>query len=856
MIISWEEFMKNEMRYKIGISQSDNNERYIESIYEILSPVTTSLLNTLVNSKDKNIIILFPDKIFKPIPLIAGTLCNMNHENTLIFTKDYRPGFKNLKINHYKNYCLLNYKNKWGDSNYLFRDYPIFYSEHNKITAEPYVPLAKRGTSNTIKKTFNSQLKDKTIPKIIIQNNSKELSKIIKGNEENNTLLKHVLKSKGVVLNYKNIILEHFDHYLKSKESCDNFIKWAKLNPKCKLVMHFSKESRFMDYIKEKLNCLVIPYNLAVLANSNLRRESLKYFESIDKSEYNMIKKYNLDEKHLHVLKDNISICEEYIDSGNMDNYFKNILYTIKNDINQEDLAKKNYFYAMNHFLYSISNLSINPASFKIYLKTLRDEHLTFNQFSNRYLSNIDTETIDNQQHIEHILFMLSNMYNQLSRRKRYNQEESYSKIGKDYKILEIAANKEKYFKKDKKLIIATLFKTEPSILEKDIKKAGIEDVEVYYINNLGKNNFIKDKSKYNLLIPGIVKKQFFRELNENYEEILFLAYKGTHARLVEEQIDKFLNKSIEEEIKFMKYFEEVYSFLKLSKEKGFMGNYKRRVRKYRRELKEQNIEEVPKEAKPVIITTNSFLDEWEMNDVNRKVNYSPQSTNKYYKQLNEKTIKIHLKNIKNNEILEKELPITRSYFSFLDVNGMDEGEEKFPINFNVGEHIVLIGGDERKSMLDIIDELNQDHIDTNLIEYWKIQLINFITENKLKYRQFYNLYSNKGGARHYQTVLKWAKGEVIGPMKAEDLSLIGKTINDEFITNNSESMIKEINKIRTHHKHFGRKLKKIIGEIMSYGGINAAKLSEEEYELYKYIDNGIYEVIWIDESNPYLTQQ
>ena len=68
--------------------------------------------------------------------------------------------------------------------------------------------------------------------------------------------------------------------------------------------------------------------------------------------------------------------------------------------------------------------------------------------------------------------------------------------------------------------------------------------------------------------------------------------------------------------------------------------------------------------------------------------------------------------------------------------------------------------------------------------------------------------------------------------------------------------MIKEINKIRTHHKHFGRKLKKIIGEIMSYGGINAAKLSEEEYELYKYIDNGIYEVIWIDESNPYLTQQ
>lgn len=855
MIISWEDFMKNEMRYKIGISQSDNNERYIESIYEILSPVTISLLNTIVNSKDKNIIILFPDKILKPIPLIAGTLCNMNHKHTLIFTKDYRPGFKNLKINHYKNYCLLNFKNKWGDSNYLFRDYPIYYSENNKIIAEPYVPLAKRGTNKTIKQTFNSQIKDRTIPKIFIQNNSKELSKIIKGTEEKSSLLNHVLKNKKSRITYKNIIFEHFDSNIKSKESCDNFIKWAKTNPVGKFVLHFSKESKYMDYIKEQLDCLVIPYNLAVLANSNLRRESLKYFDSIDKSEYHMIKKYNLDEKHLHVLKDNISICKEHVDSGNIDNYFKNIVYIIKNDIKHDDLAKKNFFYAMTHFLYSLSNLSINPASFKIYLKTFRDLHLTFNEFSNMYLSNIDNETEINQQNIEHILLMLSNMYNQLSRRKRYNQEESYSKIGKDYKILEIAANKKKYFKKDKKLIISTLFKTEPRILNADIEKAGINDVEAIYINNLGKNNFIKDKSEYNLLIPGILKKQFLPELNENYEEILFLAYEGNHANLVEEQIDKFTNKSIEEEIKFMKYFEEVYTFLKLSKEKGFMGNYKRRVRKYRRQLKEQTINEGPEEVAPITITTNSFLDEWEMSDVNRKVNYSSQGSHSYYKQHDEKTIKIQLKNIKNGEITEKKLPITRSYFSFSDFGGMDEGEEKFPINFNPGEHIVIIGGDEKKSMLDVIDDLNQNHIDTNLIEYWKVQLINYITENKLKYRQFYNLYSNKGGTRHYQTVLKWAKGEVIGPMKAEDLSLIGKTINDDYLVENNERMMSEISKIRTHHKHFGRKLKKIIGEIMSYGGIEFANLTEDEYELYKYIDNGIYEIIWIDENSPYLTQ-
>ena len=855
MIISWEDSMKNDMRHKIGVSPSEKNARSIESIYGLLSPLTISLLNTIVNSKDKNVIILFPDKILRPIPLIASTLCSMNNKSTLVFTKDYRVGFKNLKINHYKNYCLLNSKNKWGDKDYLFRDYPIYYSDKNKVTAEPYMPNAQRGQSSKVKNTFNSQITNTGIPKIFIQNTSKELGKIFKGEET--ILSKHVILHKKHELHFTNILFEHFDKHTRSKEACDNFIKWAKTNPNSKLVMHFSQESRFIDYIKENLDCIVIPYNLAVLANSNLRRMSLKYFDNINHSEYEIIKRYNLDEKHLHVIKDNISLCEEYVESGNIDKYFKSIVFTLNNNINIESLAKKNYFYAMKHFIYSISNLAISPSSFKVYVKSFRDLHFTFTEFSNSYLSNLDNETPENQQYIEYILSMLSNMYNQLSRRKRYLQPQSYSKIGKDYKILEIAANKEKYFKKDKKLIIATLFSTEPRILNNDLEKAGINDVKAIYINNLGKNNFIKDKSEYNLLIPGIVKRRYFPELNENYEEILFLAYEGTHANLVREQIDSFLNRSIEEEMVYMNYFEEIYSLFKLSKEKGFMGNYKRRVRKYRRELKENTIDEpISNEITPMRITSNSFLDDWEMSEANRKINYSQQNTGGYYKKQDEKTIKLRLRNIKTNEINEKELPITRSYFSFIDIDGMDEGEEKFPINFSVGEHIVLIGGDERKSMLDIIDDLNQNKVDTKLIEYWKVHLINYITENKLKYREFYNLYSTEGGTRHYQTVLKWAKGEVIGPMKAEDLVLIGKTINDEYIVENSEKMIREISKIRTHHKHFGRKLKKIIYEIMSYGGVNSLNLSEDEYEIYKYIDNGIYEIIWIDESSPYLTQQ
>lgn len=854
MMLSWEDSMKNDMRDTIGVSPSEKDGRGIESIYGLLSPLTISLLNTIVNSGDKNIIILFPDKTLRPIPLIATTLCSLNNKNTLVFTKDYRVGFKNLKNNHYKNYCLLNSKNRWGN-NYLFHNYPIYYSEKNKIIAEPYTPNAQRGQNKNMKKIFNNRLNDKNFPKIFIQNTSRELGKIFKAEET--SLSNHILLHKKAKIKYTNIIFEHFDKHTRSKDACDNFIKWAKTNPNSKLVMHFSQESRFIKYIKENLDCIVIPYNLAILANSELREASLEYFNNISHSDYQIMKRYNLDEKHLHVIKDNISLCEEFIESGNIDKYFKNIIFTINNNIDVEHLAKKNYFYTMKNFIYSISNLAINPSFFKVHIKSFRDLHVTFVEFLNIYLSNLDNETSKNKQYIEYILSMLSNMYNLLSKRKIYLQPRSYSKVGKDYKILDIAANKEKYFKKDRKLIIATLFSTEPRILNEDIKKAGIEDVEAIYINNLGKNNSIKDKSEYNLLIPGIVKRRYFPELNENYEEILFLAYDGTHADLVRKQIDSFLNKSIEEEMKYMSYFEEIYSLFKLSKDVGFMGNYKKRVRKYKMELKDNNIDEqVCTVNIPNKTTIESYLDDWELSETNMKINYSQQNSGKYYKNHNEKTIKIRLRNIKTNEISEKELPISKSYFSFYNIGTMEEGEEKFPINFSVGEHIVLIGGDERKSMLDIIDDLNQNKIDTELIEHWKIQLIEYITENKLKYTEFYNLYSNKGGTRHYQTVLKWAKGEVIGPMQAEDLALIGKTIGDEYIIENSEGMINEINKIRNYHKRFGRKLKKIIYDIMSFDDVNSLSFSEDEYEIYKYIDNGIYKIIWIDESNPYLTQQ
>ena len=204
---TWQEVMESNIKNKIGIFQSGVNNIAIESIYGKISPITNKILDILVNTEDKHVIILFPDTLFRPIPLIAYTLSKMNRENTLIFTQDYRSGFKNLKVNHYKNYCLLNSKMRYS-TDYIFNDFPIYYYEKNKILPDPYAPNAKKPQRNKFKENFKKALENDN-PKIFIQNNSKELLNTLKGEET--TLLSHSIKYKREKIPYSNLIFKKFD---------------------------------------------------------------------------------------------------------------------------------------------------------------------------------------------------------------------------------------------------------------------------------------------------------------------------------------------------------------------------------------------------------------------------------------------------------------------------------------------------------------------------------------------------------------------------------------------------------------------------------------------------------------------
>ncbi len=191
-------------------------------------------------------------------------------------------------------------------------------------------------------------------------------------------------------------------------------------------------------------------------------------------------------------------------------------------------------------------------------------------------------------------------------------------------------------------------------------------------------------------------------------------------------------------------------------------------------------------------------------------------------------------------------MPVNKSYLTFNNIYHIDEARELKTSELSTGDYIIIIDDDEKKSLLNLVMDLSdfESEIDMNLIEYWKLEFLNFIELNNLKYKEIYNIYCNKGGEKTYQTVLKWCKGETMGPQSSHDLYIIGCILDNDLIINNYESIFYQISFIRTYHRVIGRKLKKMIKSILTDEYLDVSSLNDNEYLIYENIQNGIYKII------------
>ena len=864
----WRELFDYSIVAKSNI-KGDFRESYLVNLQDldedVLSPVTNLMLNALIKiyDSDENLIINFPKKILKPIPLMAYIFSEMKSKSVLIFTAGNISNKNDLIRVHNDNFYLLSFINKWGRGGNLYENCSMGYLKNkSELCYKFFLPHANTTYKNELNENIKKILGDKNKPKIVLMGSSSltSITNVINHISVENDELYDVNINR-IDLDIGCIIFENADKYFSSKHNAEFFVKWINENigPEIKIIFHFSNHDlQYLNYIKELTKAKVISFNGGVIKNNDILIESsLNYFKNI--SNLDIVKRYNLDDQNDYYSESKI-ILDDKLDKGNLD-YFTYSAKKLMNFINEDEIGVNSLYYNAQKLFLDLNNLTINPSFLKFQVRYRNEfSYVTVPQFIKLFKNSIQYESSNNQIYLDRYISFLSQFYYEISKRKRFNELKSYKHIGKDYRLLEIIENKERYFRNNNNLIIGTFYNTEPGILNRQLKD--YTGVEVKYMGNL--INEYYNSTNLNLLLPGFVPPKFLSELYKDYSKIYILNYDGFNRKNIINQINSIEKPSITDESKVMGYFLELYDYLGMDKDNAFVNNYKKRLEN--EILKKPVIEEKPKCKRPFDVEEdienigeetedyNNYLDI--IKDIERKINnnqFTPlissgESNQKQYGNL--KTVDLELMVQNSNEQVKKTVPAKNKYLHFKNYGALEEALEIKAENLSKGDYIIILDN-EKISFIELFIEIFklEESIDKNLTEYWKDKISIFVEDNNLSYDEFYELYKKEGGKMGIQTVKNWLKGKNISPRDYKnELLYLSKVMDDDFLLNNIDIMGEEFRKIRAIHISMGRNLKSIMkGIIVDDFALNYDSLSLEEQTMHNIIKNSVYQVININ---------
>ena len=838
-----------------------------------LSPVTNFLLNiwTSAIEKNKNVILTFPNTILKPIPLLGFIYSYMTNKSTLIFTSGNINNKNDPIYHHNRNYYSL-YRSMAGNK-FFYEDVFMGYNgSNNSLKSKIYWPGATNRYKQENKARLESKLTSEECPKIIL-NGSDNLTKIQKS--INGIYIDDNKIEEGPNdlsnLDVGCIIFENADKYINSEFKAKNFVEWLNENvdKNVMILLHFSNSNlNFIPLLKDATNSLVIPFDRTILKNNKkLYEYSLKYFDKINIRD---LEKFNLDEKYNYTHELNIKLFENSLNKGNLDKYW-NICNNILHNINIDKIKNKSLFYRGINLLWSLNNLTINPSFLKFKMKV--DNiwlYRSVPEFISIYKSSLSSEDPSNYSLMWFIDY-LNNFYLELSQCKRYYEENSYDRIGKDYQLLGILNNKEKYFDDDKLLLVGTYFETEVNVLKRQI--SDLEGIDVVYMGKLTRTKY--DFKNCNLILPGLIPLKFFPLLLLPFNQVSILSYEGGNKLRIQNQIALVNDLSIESEKFAMDFFEEVYTFTGENKDDFFI-DFNTRYEEYLKskelsdefsadnEKNDEDIdqlifeEEVLEENLSVRDKITSFKE-----FIQIKTNYDEayneniiidEEENKsnsvnisgYY--TSDEIITVRLLNVNSNEIVIKNLPKNRKFLKFSSYDKLKDSLEVKPELFKKGEYVIIL--DNNKNFLEtFIDIFGFDeNIDRELAYSWKDRCLEFVNKklpkssNAKKAKYLHELYQDNGGTVGFQAVSRWLFGNAIAPQDEYDIKKLGKAVDDVFLKEQYKLINIEAKKIRSLNMAMGHKLKSIIrGIIVEEENIDFQNLSFEERLMYKEIKDSIY---------------
>ena len=846
--------------YSIIVKSNNKNDhresclvKYGDSSVSALSPVTNLMLNSLVKIFDskENLIINFPKKVLKPIPLIAYIYAVMKSKSVLVFTAGNINNKNDLIRVHNDNYYLLTTKNKWGTCYNIYENFALGYLKgKNELAYRFFLPHADSSYKQCLNQNLNSIVGDETKPKIVLSGGSSLTSltkKINRITVDNNELNREI--NNNINLDVGCIIFENADKYFTSKHSAEYFVKWLNesIDSSIKIIFHFSNHDlNYLGYIKELTKAKVISFNGGVIKNNDILIDSsLSYFESV--KNLDMIGNYNLDDWYDYY-DSKIILDDVKLDKGNMDYFFYNARKLTK-FINEDEISVNSLYYNAQKLFLDLNNITINPAFLKFQIKYQGGyPYVTVSQFLELFDASLKYESSENRIYLKKYLSLLSQFYYDLSKRKRFGESNSYNVIGKDYRLFEILNNKEKYFGNDNNLIIGTFFNTEPGILNN--KLIDFPDIESVFMGNLIKK--YSDSSNLNLLLPGFVPPRFLSELYKDYSKIFILNYDGFNRNNIEQQIKSINHPSLSQESQVMDYFLELYDFLDINKDNAFINNYYKRLEKEKNSVVLQDTpndsdddSSIPKNETENYADYLNIIKNIEKRISNNQT-VSNVHDNQYSRDSNLKTVDLELLIPATDKNIKKTVPAKYKYLHFKDYNSLEDAFEIKAENLSKGDYVIIL--DKRVSFIDLFIEIFklEENIDKNLADYWKNKISIFVEDNNLSYEEFHQLYKNEGGQMGIQTIKNWLKGKNISPRDYKnDLVHLSKVMDDDFLLDNIDIMGEEFRKIKALHIAMGRNLKSIMKSIIVDDfSLNYDSLSLEEQTMHNIIKNSVYQVI------------
>ncbi|MHA1820711.1 MAG: DISARM anti-phage system protein DrmE domain-containing protein [Promethearchaeota archaeon] len=831
---------------EIDLRMSIANDRSIYS-HKNLSPLSNFTLNIIYKLfkmkelEQKNLIVAFPSNIFKPLSLIAYIYSRLSKKDVLIITS------KENYVFHNENYYQLT------EGDFVFIRIPIGILKNDKFIIELNMPDARSSIRKEYEKYKENLFKMKEKSRIFFSLNPND-SKII--DSINKLVINKQSVEKHIPIHIGLIIFENFNNFF-SIVKYNIFKEWiCNQDLDLKFIFFFSNPiSPLIPYVKNDFDCLSLLYNISFLKYDFIYKKAIPFYKS---EEYisKFSERYNLDSRYIYDdLNHEIKYEVKYLENGNIDDYknqFLNIMDQIELDNINDHL--KYALLVLKRELYNLYNYFIIPRSLKIRF-FIEDN---WKMISLLELLELIYKLSENSEYANEIINLIkyfNSIYLELSECKRFNEQKSYTRITKNYALLNYISNK----KHIKKLIIVDPI--EKNILINQIELVNRRE-NIIYLDNI---KFLtskkiykipKDELKnYELIFSGDISSSDLLYLYRPWKKIIFFVYKGFNEKVLKYKLNLLNKANIKDQEVSIRELEKISKYFGYSKDTIIESFYRKKSQvKVETSSKKSNKTKEDTEIDISQIIYQEFKKDPEIDDI-EETKKSCNTLIKHYEQSlinnNEANYELKLKEINTDKVGYKYLPATTSYLCFEDINKI-KIESLFPYAMKRGNFIIIISPEDRKLLIEdvsIISKLNEK-INFDIIKKWQNIISSYFIDNykknSLRIKDFYNDYCKICETPvTIVTFRNWINGKVSYTRDPKNLYYLGELMKENFLIDEYQEIFNEGKKLQKIHKIISEKLKKIIQKILQ-GSLKLENMSMYEYEIYKAIENNIYEIISI----------